>query len=372
MKKIYLLLSFVILGVVIACSSSDGGDSGGDNYNRTDLLTNWADNIIIPSFENYQAKVADLKTKVAAFNGAPTALALADVRTSWLEAYKAFQHVSIFEIGKAEDINFISFTNIYPTNTTAINANITNGGYNLTSLTQIDRQGFPAVDYMINGLGADDTAILAFYTTSPDAAKYKLYLTDLAARLKDNADLTTNDWKGTYRGTFIANSGNSVSGAVNRMVNIFVKNYEKNVRAGKVGIPAGIYSSGTKYADKVEAYYKNDVSKILLNEAVKANQDFFNGKYFASATTSHGLKGYLDHLNVMKSGQKLSDIINNQFTTIFTANAQLGNSFSQQVTVDNAKMIAAYDQLQWNVVYFKTDMMPALNISVDYVDGDGD
>jgi hypothetical protein len=35
-------------------------------------------------------------------------------------------------------------------------------------------------------------------------------------------------------------------------------------------------------------------------------------------------------------------------------------------------MITAFDQLQWNVVYFKTDMMPALNITVDYVDADGD
>ena len=371
MKKLLVLFSFI--SVIIACSSGDGeSDTSGDGYNRTSLLTSWADNIIIPSFENYQAKVATLNTKVEAFNETPSTSALVEVRTAWLEAYKAFQYVSMFEIGKAEEINFVSFTNIYPTDAAGIDANIANGGYVLSSLTQISKQGFPAVDYMINGLGADDAAIVGFYTTNPNAVKYKQYLADLMNRLKTNADVLTNDWKGAYRGTFIASNGNSVTSSVNRMVNIFVKNYEKNVRAGKVGIPAGVYSSGTTFANKVEGYYKNDVSKVLLNEGVKATQDFFNGKYFASATTGPGLKAYLDYLNVKKNNQNLSDIINTQFTTIFTTNAQLNDSFSQQVTSDNAKMITAFDQLQWNVVYFKTDMMPALNITVDYVDADGD
>jgi hypothetical protein len=35
-------------------------------------------------------------------------------------------------------------------------------------------------------------------------------------------------------------------------------------------------------------------------------------------------------------------------------------------------MILAYDALQQNVVYFKLDMMQALNITVDYIDSDGD
>ncbi|WP_313807106.1 imelysin family protein [Flavobacterium sp.] len=371
MKKVLLLLSFVaFLG---ACSSSDSSsDSSGDGFNRTAMLTNWADNIIIPSFENYQTKVTTLQTAVTAFNAAPSTTELETVRTAWLEAYKAFQHASIFEIGKAEELALVSCTNVYPTNTSGISANISSGTYNLALLSQYDKQGFPAVDYMINGLGADDATIVTYYTSNTDAAKYKQYLTDLVGKLKSNADAIVNDWNGSYRTTFVNSNGNSVGSSVNRMVNIFVKNYEKNVRAGKVGIPAGIFSSGTTYTNKVEAYYKNDVSKVLLNEAVKATQDFFNGKHFNSATTGEGLKTYLTYLNVVKDGQQLSTIINNQFTTIYAANALLDDSFSNQVLTDNSKMLEAYDELQRNVTFFKTDMMPALNITVDYVDADGD
>jgi hypothetical protein len=139
-----------------------------------------------------------------------------------------------------------------------------------------------------------------------------------------------------------------------------------------LGIPAGVFSSGVKYPEKTEAYYKNNISKILLNEAVKASQDFFNGKHFNSTTTGEGFRSYLDFLNVVRNGQKLSAIINNQFTPIYAANNALNDSFSQQVTNDNTKMLAAYDALQQNVVYTKLDMMQALNIAIDYVDGDGD
>lgn len=370
MRKILLLLSLLL--IIIACSGGESSDTTGDNYNRTNLLTNWSDNIIIPSFENYQTKVGTLKSKVESFNSAPTTAALTEVRNAWLDAYKAFQHVALYDIGKAEEISFVSFSNIYPTYVFEIENNITYGGYDLASLTQIDKQGFPAVDYMINGLGADDDAIVAFYTSNAKAAKYKQYLLDLVTRLKGMADLITNDWKNTYRNTFVASNGNSVSSSVNKIVNAIVKNYEKNVRAGKVGIPAGIYSSGVTYSNKVEAYYKNDISKLLLNEGIIATQNFFNGKHFNSSTTGAGLKEYLDHLNVVKDGQKLSDIINAKFATIFTTTAQLNDSFSEQIISDNSKMISAFDQLQWIVIYFKTDMMPALNITVDYVDADGD
>ena len=35
-------------------------------------------------------------------------------------------------------------------------------------------------------------------------------------------------------------------------------------------------------------------------------------------------------------------------------------------------MLAAYDELQANVVLLKVDMFQALNIKVDFVDADGD
>ncbi|WP_130735833.1 imelysin family protein [Flavobacterium sp. J27] len=379
MKKIFFLLVVLTVTVFVACSSdstdttdTNEPDISGDNYNRTELLTNWADNIIIPRYENYQTEVVQLESKMSAFISSPNQTNLDEVRTAWLEAYKAYQYVGMFSVGKAETINLNSATNIYPTNPVGIQTNISSGTYNFALLSQYDKQGLPAVDFMINGLAATDAEIIDFYTTHVDAAKYKQYLTDLVNQLKVNINAVVTDWNDSFRNTFISNSGNSVSSSTNRMVNNFIKYFERDIRSGKVGIPAGLFSSGTLYPDKVEAYYKNDVSKVLLNESIQASKDFFNGKYFNNDNEGSSLKSYLDYLNAKRNGQNLSTIIETQFQTIFTTNTSLSDSFSNQVNTNNTAMIASFDAMQQNVVYLKLDMMQALNITVDYVDADGD
>ncbi|EKT4550464.1 imelysin family protein [Flavobacterium psychrophilum] len=371
MKKVVLILSLATF--LFSCSKNEEETVKTENaYDRTALLTNWANNIIVPSYVNYQEKVQLLVTNINNFNTTPTVSNLETVRASWLESYKAYQYISIYNFGKAEEIYIKESSNTYPTNRIGIEANITSGSYNLEHLSQFDKQGFPALDYLLNGLHTNDATIVGFYTTNTNATNYKSYLLAVANRLKTNADAIVTSWNSGFKTSYIANNGTSVSSSINKTANNFVKNLEKDIRTGKLGIPAGVFSSGVKYPEKTEAYYKNNISKILLNEAVKASQDFFNGKHFNSTTTGEGFRSYLDFLNVVRNGQKLSAIINNQFTPIYAANNALNDSFSQQVTNDNAKMLAAYDALQQNVVYTKLDMMQALNIAIDYVDGDGD
>lgn len=371
MKKILLILSLIVL--IAACSSNEGeSTTEGNNYDRTVLLTNWADNIIVPSYVNYQAKVQILVTNSNTFVSTPTEGNLQALRSSWLDAYKAYQYISMYNLGKAEEINFNMASNTYPTNTIGIDSNISSGTYNLALLSQLDKQGFPALDYLLNGLGTSDASIVGFYATNTNATNYKQYLTTVVIKLKTNIDAVVSDWNSSFRNSYVANNGTSVSSSINKTINLFVKNLEKDIRTGKLGIPSGIFSSGVKFPEKVEGYYKKDISKELLNVSLKAQQDFFNGKHFNNATTGESLKTYLDFLNIIRNNKKLSDIINNQFTSIFTVNNALNNSFSLQVNTDNSKMIAAYDALQQNVIYTKLDMMQALNVTIDYVDSDGD
>ncbi|MGA9637347.1 imelysin family protein [Flavobacterium sp.] len=368
MKKILFLFSLIAL--IVACSSNDeGGES--DNYDRTTLLTNWANNIIIPSYTNYQSKVQKLITDANTFTTTPSEVNLQTVRTSWLEAYKAYQYVQQYGFGKAEEIYFKEKTNTYPTDVAGIKANITAGTYNFELISQFSKQGFPALDYVLNGLATTDVEILAFYTGAT-ATNYKQYISDLVTALKTNNDIVLNDWNGSYKASYIANNGKSVTSSVSITINAYIKTYEKDTRAGKIGIPSGLFSTGTLYPEKVEGYYKKDASKVLCETAVHAAQDFFNGKNFNNTTEGPSLKSYLDFLNVVRDNKNLSTIINTQFETSYTKLALLNANFSSQITTDNTKMLTAYDELQRNVVLLKLDMMQALKITVDYVDSDGD
>lgn len=370
MKKIPFLLTLLI--ITLACTSEEVSieDNSSDQFNRTALLTNWSDNIIVPSFENYKNKLETLEEATTEFIDVPSVINLSALRTAWKEGYIALQYVLLYDIGKAEELHLIEKANTFPTNTQGIDENVTTQNYNLALISQFSKQGFPAIDYLINGISVSDTEILNHYSTAN--SQHATYLTALVTDLKNNINLVLNDWNSGYRATFISKTENNISGSVNQITNLFVKNLEKNIRTAKIGIPAGVFSNGTKFPEKVEAKYKGDISKTLLEHAIKSQKDFFNGTPFNGTTTGSSLASYLDYVNAVRDNQNLSAIINNQFGSITTKSALLSNNLYEQVNSNNSAMLAAYDALQQNVVYLKLDMMQALNITVDYVDSDGD
>lgn len=368
----FVLFSLVVL-VFTGCSSDNDSpkDGTGDSFDRGAMLAHWADNIIIPAYTSFNTKVAALKDKTAAFNQSPTLENLNILRDAWEDAYVSFQHVSMFEIGKAEELRFRNRLNVYPTDVMEIEGFIASGVYDFSLPSTIDDQGFPALDYLINGLAQNDTEIIEFYTTNNNAEGYKTYLQNLSNTIADLSNQVLTSWTNGYRDTFVANTSSSASGSVDKFTNAYIFYYEKALRAGKVGIPAGIFSNQPLPAN-VEAYYKRDISKKLLLEALDATRNFFDGKHFGKNATGPSFKAYLDYLNTIKNGENLSALIDNQFTVAKSTAAALNDDFVHQIETDNTKMLGAYNELQRIVVLLKVDMVQALNIAITYVDADGD
>lgn len=363
------LLSALLIGLVAwACTDEETPTVDGDSFDRGAILVNWADNIIIPSYENYSTDIDDLVSAKNQFVTEASIQNLEELRAAWLDAYTSWQQVSMFEIGKAEELSLRGYTNIYPTNATEIEQFASDGNYDLTLPSARDAQGFPALDYLINGSADSDSEIVARFAANANLANY---LGDLVDRLNSLTDLVIDDWKNGYRDTFVSNDGSDANSSVNKMVNDYMFYYEKHLRAGKIGIPAGVFSS-SKLSNNVEAFYKKDVSKQLFEASLQATIDFFNGKHFNSNETGESLKSYLNFLNTITEGEQLADLINIQFDNAENVATDLNNNFYEQVETNNDLMLLTYDALQANVVLLKVDMFQALNIKVDYVDADGD
>ncbi len=369
---LFAILTIALLSV--ACSSdNDSGDSNDttDSFDRKALLENVADNIVIPSYQGFLVDMKALKTATSKFVATADEPNLVSLREAWSTAYTSWQNVNMFEIGKAEEISFRNFMNVYPVNTDNITTNVTSGTYDLATISQQDEQGFGALDYLINGVSSSDGDIVATYTDVTNGAKYKTYITDVVNRMEDLTTQVVNDWASGYRDSFVNNSGSSATSSLDKLVNDYIFHYEKHLRAGKIGIPAGVFS-GSPLNDKVEAFYDKDLSKTLFNANLDAMQDFFNGKKFGASSTGASLKTYLDFLNTIKDGEDLSKLINNQFDKSRSTAVNLSNDLSTQVKSDNSLMLTTYDELQKNVVFLKVDMLQAISVSVDYVDADGD
>lgn len=374
MKK--YVFSAIILALVWACSTDAEGDGTVDpgttsSFERAPMLSNWADNIIVPSYEAFSVEMEALNTSFATFKADASAVNLDNFRASWRNAYKAWQRVSMFEIGPAETVGFRLNMNIYPTNPQKINGHISSGSYDLSLSSNRDAKGFPALDYLINGIAADDVAIVAKFNDTDKDATFA-YIEAILANMTALTNTVLQDWKSSYRDVFVAANGASATASVDRFVNDYIFYYEKFLRAGKMGIPLGVFT-GTPLPQNVEAYYDAEISNELFLIGLDAVQGFFNGDHFGTNGTGESLASYLDALNTVKNGEDLNVIINNQFNAARTAVSGL-SAFRSEIennTPPNA-MFLAYDEVQKIVPLLKVDMVSAMSISIDFVDADGD
>lgn len=375
MRKILLALTFLV--TIFACSKSDDSTPAvnEDSFDRQAMLVNWADNIIVPSYASFEEEINTLKSFGANFVLTPTTENLELLRLSWKNAYVAFQNVSMFEIGPAETVRFRDRMNTYPTNVAEIENLIAAGtsqgipDFSLPSTN--DAQGFPALDYMLHGVGANDFAIIEFYTTNPNAQANRDFLFKLVDNFDFLSDTVLTEWENTYRDTFVNNDGSSAAASVDKLTNDFIFYYEKSLRAGKIGIPAGVFSSDP-LPSAVEAFYAKEFSKTLALEALNATERFFIGQSFNGSQTGVSYASYLNFLNTIKNGEDLSALITAQFSTAKRKLNGLDSNFVNQIQNNNSKMLETYDELQRNVILMKVDMLQALSINVDFVDADGD
>ncbi len=374
MKQLYnyhILILATILSVLsfIGCSGPNDSinDPLSDGFDRKGLLENITNNIIIPAHVNLSEKLVAMQSSANDFSNNTNEQSLIQLRKDWLAAYRAWQYVEMFNIAKAEEIFYVSKMNIYPTNISRIEANILSNDYDLDNqANNFPAQGFPAIDYMLYGLDGDSTMVLNKYISN-NGPDYKLYLNNLIQQMVNNTNLVIDFWQNNSA-SFISSTENTASSSFNMLINDYIYYYEKGLRANKIGIPAGRFSS-TPLPDRVEAYYRKDVSKLLALDALDASKRFFIGQGFNNNQNGESLKTYIEYL---PGEDFLEYIIIENFENAESHINGLSNSFINQIETDNLQMLYTYDAIQENVVKLKTDMLSRLNIAVDYIDADGD
>lgn len=373
-KKIFTLLSIVMLVIIYSCSSSDSnGGNNTDNFDRATILTNIADHIAIPAFQELQTELTALNTAFGTFSNDKTTANLDALSIQWLSAYKSWQYVQMFNIGLAETTSldtergFRTYFNRYPVTASDIEDFAATGSYDLEAIPTYNAQGFPALDFLFHGVATGDTNALDKFTSNANANGYTQYAQAIITHMATTNTTLLNDWQNNYRDTFVNNTQSGLNGAFNMIVNDYLFFYEKGFRAEKIGIPVGNFSA-TPLPEKVEGFYKKEVSKELALEALIAIEDFFYGRGYNDDIERASFKTYLEYLD----RGDLVTAITNQFVAARTSINGLNANFYQQITDNNNQMIATYDVVQAAVPLLKVDMLQAFNVSVDFTDSDGD
>ncbi len=365
------LVGVLLFGVLLFSTSCERTTGNSDTWNRSTMLQHWADDIIIPAWNNFSVASTEAVLAADTFSLKLDASSLETLRFKYQVAYRSWQKVSLFEIGPGEQRNIRLRCNTYPTDTSEIKINVNQlhlgNEPNLLLPSTFTQQGFPALDYLLYSKGsvADQ---LNYLSTQPGAVTYMKFL---FSSINNLANEVYTEWSTDYRTTFLEGNGSSASASVNKMANDFIFHYEKELRAGKVGIPAGIFSSNT-LPHSIESLFNPGFSKELFQTSFDAHVAFFNGTSYDGLSDGPSFSKYLDHLGATENGQPLSDAVNQQFEASQTALNGVTESFKATVETDNFTMLGLYDELQRNTIRIKTDVMQILNVKIDYVDADGD
>lgn len=358
--------------LVVSCTKDkDNTITPGNNYDRGAMLANYADNYIVPAYTEMAGKLAQLKTDVEAFVAAPDVTKLSTLRASWVQAYATWQGVEILEFGPEASISLRDFFNIYPVSVTKVNTNISSGSYDLEQFVNKDAQGFPALDYLLNGVGATDADITAMYTTDAAANARKQYLLAVVNKMNSKIVAVKDAWA-TYKPGFTANTTTNAGGSLSVMTNAFMLYYERYVRSGKIGLPVGAMS-GVAAPGLTESYYYPTLSKDLAIAALNSVISWYEGRGYNNGADGQGFKDYLTAVATKdNSGKLMADVISTEFAEAKAALAAMPSPLRDAVTNNRAGVLKVYEEMQQLVPLLKVDMVSAFGISITYTDNDGD
>lgn len=320
------------------------------------MIEGMVESQIVSSYDELTFELQGLNTAFSTFSANPSAQNKEELKQAWLNAYTSWQGAALWTFGPSETNGLITAMNIYPTDTVQIEANIT-GSYDLNSISQIDAQGFPALEYLLFGnVDLSDSSAQAYFSA-------------VLQRMETKVSATKSSWE-TYAADFAGMTGTDQGSALGILFNYTLLPYiEVHQREAKFGIPGG-QRTGTPQPTKVEGYYSRTTSKVLALTAFNA----YRAAWMGSSNDTEGRPTLLDYLAYMdnRNSTDLAGKLQTQLDDIQLAIEGLDDDFYQIAQSNPQTLNDVWAKYQIMVFTIKTEVSSSLNVTISYVDSDGD
>ncbi len=357
----YIILVSIL---IFASCKNDSNSCGNNDFDQEALFANLADNLIIPSFQTAKNTASQLDNDIINFINNPSQANLENARQSFGTAYLQWQRIEPFSFGPSETVQLNNKLNNFPVAEVLLEANISAGTYNLESFDNY-YSGFPALDYLLYGVGETDADIISKYTMDTNTEGYKTYLSDVSTLILNQLTLVSDDWRDNYRAGFVSNTGTAAGTSLSQIINSINENFEKTRRA-RLGIPSGFQDIELDaLPEEVEAFYSG-LSLQLLKANINASKEYFTGG------NGVGLDDLLNENEARKENELLSTIIKNQYDSILSELNNIPEPLSMSIINSSSTVQNAYVPLANQLIYLKTDMPSVLCVSITYVDNASD
>lgn len=352
-KIVFIGLAFFILSA--SCKKKEVVEPE-ITFEKKDIMTQLADNYIVPSISKVQTDVNSLSTSWQSFLFEPTQENFDATKESWKAAYKSFQYVKMFDFGPFMEVGYANALGVFPSDTNQIENNISAGTYDLATVSNISAIGFSALDFLLFQENA--------MTLLNNSTNRKAYVSALISKMKTETDYVATNWS-SYSSTFKDGTGTSSTSPFSMLVNAFCKDYEITKNA-KIGIPLGKQSLGIQRLDYLEAP-KSGIGTELIVENLKGLRKIFSGNSLAGASGT----GFDDYLIALEK-QSLASTIESRFDYLITEPSSWTANLKNMMINSTATIDSYYTYFHGTVVFIKTDMSSAFGILITYQDNDGD
>ncbi len=361
---------FAIFAVFCSFLASCGSGSNTlkTDFDRTLLLNNIAEEIILPNSKTANEKTQALKEAVYAFVEKPELGGLLDAQNAWKEAYLASMGITAFNFGPGENGlvgDLVSNIATFPVDEAAIEQRIKDKNVNFNDFKR-DTRGFLALEYLLFDLLSDNRRIFEGFRTDPARAAYARALAD---HLQDNLKKFDSGWA-SYKPDFVKNNGTSAGSSISLLYNEFVRSYEA-IKNFKVALPLGKRPGQTAPVPKLtEAYYSG-----FSNQLIKKHIELIEGIWKGTKKDGTDGTGFDDYLLNVEGGKALVELtLQQQGLLKISVDANLPNDkrLTELIKNEPANVEKVLIELQKGIRFYKSDMSSLLGISITYTSGDGD
>lgn len=367
MKFLVGFLSFFIL-VAIGCKKEDVDNE--EKFDRELMLKNYAENLIIPAYEDAIESLNALTAAINEFDDNLTESNLENAQSKWIIAFEEWQYSSVFNIGPAAEQGLSKSLNeeiaTFPVSSIKIDDIINNEEYNLQDFNR-DARGFLALEYLLfGGVEVNNSVVLDEFSNNSFRITYaKALLNHMITKVEN----VLSTWKNSFLSEFIKNNGTDAGSSTSELYNSFVLSFE-TIKNLKIELPLGLRPGQTQPEPQlVQAYYSGQ-SLAMLKKHIEAIENTYLGK---SKNGSEGIS-FKKYLESVVGGTELVSETLAQWENVLNTLYAIPNdsAISQQITSNPQPLKDFGQELQKHTRFFKSDMSSRLGIAITYSSGDGD
>ncbi len=354
-----ILASLILMG----CPSDKSTPS--DVFDRKAMLTDVADNLIIPAYALVDNANVALRIAVEQFTAQPSEPALSECRNAWKMCVFLWQRASPYNFGPAEGLYGNLRENIatFPANADSIEKYIVAADTSLQNFNR-DTRGYYGIDYLL--FSGDVTSVTLRFQGDVNR---RAYLRAIVRDVEQRNSTVYSTWISAYRNEFISRNGTDAGSSTSLLFNHMNMSYElaKNY---KVSLPLGKIAGQTQIEPgKVEAYYSG-YSIALLREHYATIMRIWRGETSDGAS----IVGFKEYLESVPGGDRLIVDTELQADSVSMALEAFSDDESLSAIIINqpGRLEPLYSGMQKFTRFIKSELSSLIGIAITYSSGDGD